>query len=450
MAQSLSFQDFLKVYQETSARALDASQNYSRAENQLVRDTDMWQSRLTATPQVEFLERTFPAAPADGVSFRAQDVSVNFEQKLPTGTNLELSGQKFLEVQNPLVSSVDLRYSARVTQDLFRNSFGRTQRAQMRKARTEFQVAQMQLRQSQVESCGEAFELYTETYIQQEIVKHLQAQMKDARQALKIARQLHKTRLINEIDMLSSESDFLNTQLQTQQAEQRLENNRRQIQAYLQQKLPTDFKLKDPRVFLSRYRGVPEDQPTLTELIASSRLKGQEWDVERSRTDRWADVQLGVEAGETEGRFGFSGPLLAFNDSFLKATLTVGLDIINRTEDSDLKNAIRLQNSLAKQKQITHKTQKSAVENLSALNKLLRLQVISSEKQVALLEKKAKAAFDQMKRARLDFENYLLHRNAYLDRKVNDLNLKKDYWLNQFNLQKEYAHQAPEFCEEAS
>jgi len=450
LAQSLSFQDFLKAYQEKSARALEASQNFSRAKNQLERDTDMWQGRLTATPQVEFLERKFNSAPEDNVSFRAQDVSINFEQKAPTGTNLILSGQKFIETQSPLVSSVDLRYSARVTQDLFRNSFGRTQRSQMRKAQTEFQVAQMQLRQSFVESCGEAFKLYTETYIQQEIVKHLQAQMKDAQQALQIARQLHKNRLINDIDKLSSESDFLNTQLQTQQAELRLENNRRQIQAYLDSSLPPKFKLSDPRVFLTRYRGVPKDQPTLAELIATSRLKGQEFDVERSRTDRWTDVQLGLEAGRTEGRFGFSGPLLEYNDAFLRATVTVGLDIINKTEDSDLKNSIRLQNSLAKQKQITHKTQQSTVESLSALNKLLHLQVNSSEKQVSILERKAKAAFDQMKRARLDFENYLLHRNAYLERKVNDLNLKKDYWLNQFNLQKEFAHQTPEFCETTS
>jgi outer membrane protein TolC len=444
-AQSLDFKEFLSAYQKKSSRALDAEQAYSRAENQLQSQTDLWQSRFTATPQIEFLDRSFSAAP--DVGFRAQDISATFTQSMPTGTNIELSGQKFIEVQNPLVSSVDRRYSARITQDLFRNAFGRTQRAQQNRALTDFELAQLQLRQARVESCNEAFELYTETYIQQEIAQLMQTQLKDAEEALSIARRLHRDRLVNEIDKLSSESDFLNTQLQTQQALQRLENNRRQIQAFIDHPIPADFKLTDPRVFLTRLRGVPENRPTLNELLIQHRLESQEFEVERARTDRWADVRLGLEAGETVGRFGFTGTLLDFNDVFLRATLTVGLDLINRTEDAELKNAIQIKNNFAKQKLVTEKTQKSLVENLKALNRLLQAQVVTSEKQVQLLKEKAKVAFEQMGRARLDFENYLLHRNAYLDRKINDLNLKKDYWLNQFSLQREYAHESPEFCE---
>ena len=70
---------------------------------------------------------------------------------------------------------------------------------------------------------------------------------------------------------------------------------------------------------------------------------------------------------------------------------------------------------------------------------LLRDQLDTTKTQVKLLKEKMDLAFLQMKRAKLDFPTYLLHRNAYLDRQRNFLQLKKDLWLNLFTLHKDFA-----------
>lgn len=443
---TIEFKDFLVQYQKKSASMMTAEQTLARAENFKNANSDYWQSRFEARPELGFLERKFETGTNPDISNRTQNLTGTYTQTMPSGTSLQLNGQKFLEIQNPLFSSIDRSMSATITQDLVRNAFGKTQRARANKAKTDFDVAQMEYRQSSVNSCEEAFNLYTDTYIQQKIVDLLKTQLKDARKARSVARQNFNDRLINKIDKLSSESDFIRVELQTEQAALLLENNKRQILAFAPHSESFQFQLNDPSKYLSSLSDNKKQQ-TLNELIADSRLTSQEFDVERSRSDRWTDVQLGLELGERVGRR-FSGTGFdKFNEDYLTATVTFGFDLINKTEDADLKNAIQQKNALEVQKATTRKTQKSIVDNLYASNTLLKQQVKNSEIQVKLLKEKMDIAFIQMKRAKLDFENYLLHRNAFIQQKINFLNLKKDLMLNQFAIQKEFAHIHPQFCE---
>ena len=185
---TLSFNQFLKEYQQKSRQALSAEQNLARSLNTRTQSTDQWKSRLTATPQLGFTERQFESGGGSDISNRSQSITGKFSQSLPTGTNLEVNAQKFIENQNPLFQSIDRSYSLKVSQDLIKNSFGRSQRALRRKADLDYQVAKLNYRQSKVQSCEEAFNLYSDTFIQQEITQLLQSQLKDARKAQKISR----------------------------------------------------------------------------------------------------------------------------------------------------------------------------------------------------------------------------------------------------------------------
>ncbi|MCJ8275837.1 MAG: TolC family protein, partial [Bdellovibrionales bacterium] len=304
--------------------------------------------------------------------------------------------------------------------------------------------ANMRFRQAQVNSCEEAFDLYSDTYIQQERWAVLNAQLKDAKKALNLARKLYRDKLIDKVDLITSENDFLETKVQANQAQQLLVNNKRQMMAFFKKENITNMTLRSPNSFLG---SLPQKQGrTFSELIANERLKSQEFAVDQARSDRWTDVQLGLEAGQRKGRFGFSGVLTNFTEDYLYATLSVSFDVINRTEDGALKSAIDQRNSLTVQQQITKKTQDSVVDNLFESNTLLKTLVDTSEKQVKMLNEKAEIAFLQMKRGRLDFQNYLIHRNAYSTHQINTLNLKKDLWMNHFSLKKEYTQENGSFC----
>ena len=443
---SLSFNTFLKDFLTKNGDVLRAQRVLSSAQQNKVQQSDQWKSRLTASPELSFEKQKFDSASRNDNSNRTSNLSGQLTQMMPTGTRLEVNAQKYLETQNPLFSSLDRSYSAKLTQDLVRNSFGKTQSAQKDKAIMDYDVAELEFRQSLVNSCESAFNLYADAFIQQEIVDLLKSQYVGAKKAVAISRRLFKDRLINRIDKLSSESDFIDTQLQVQQAEQQLANNKRRIQAFLGQPMPANFQLFDPSSFVQQNKSLPNSE-TLSEIIIKKRVKSQEMDVDRARSDRWTDVELGLEVGERFGRLSFSGPLINYNEEFLKASVTVGLDIINNTENADLKNAIYVRNSLERENDILTRTQRSKIDSLTAMDSLLEEQVKSSESQVKMLKEKMDIAFTQMKRAKLDFQNYLLHRNAFLNQKRNYLNLKKDLWLNKFSLQKEFAHSLPQLCE---
>ncbi len=441
----LAFEPFLKSYLATSSEILNAQRSLAQAKRSNIQSKDQWKSRLTATPQLSFETQKFDSNLRDDNSNRTSNLVGQFTQEAPTGTRLELNAQKYIETQNPLFSSLDRSYSAKITQDLFRNAFGQTQSAVREKAELDYAVAELEYRQSLVNTCENAFKLYSETYIQQEITDLLMSQLKDAKKALRVSRQLFNDRLINKIDKLTSENDYIDTELQVKEAEQKLLNSKLQIQAFLQSNQGLDYSLKDPSRYVQNKEMNPQAE-TISEIILKKKTLSQEFDVDRARYDRRTDVQLGVEVGERFGRLSFNGPPLNYNEEYLRATIEFGFDVNNNTEDADLKNAIYQKNSLAKEIDVLNRTQKSKITGLVALNSLLKTQVKSSETQVKILNEKMKIAFGRMERAQMDFQNYLLHRNAYLNQKRNYLQLKKDLWLNQFAIQKEFAHTMTNLC----
>ena len=443
---TLPFESFLSSYLSKSSEILSARrQLYSARENR-VAARDQWQSRLTATPQLSFETQKFDSSLRDDNSNRTTNITGQLVQGTPTGTEIQVNAQKYLETQNPLFSTLDRSYSAKITQDLFRNAFGATQRSIRKKAKIDFNVAELEYRQSMVNTCENAFTLYAETYIQQEITELLISQLKDAKRALRVSKDLYRDRLINKIDKLTSENDFIDTELQVEQAKQKLLNSKLQIQAFLEDQQSLEYRLKDPSYYVLN-KEMNLDNETISEIILQKRVNSQELDVDRARWDRRTDVKLGFEVGERFGRLAFNGPLLNYNEEYLRASVEFGFDLINNTEDADLKNAIDQKNSLSKETQVLAKTQRSKVAGLVALNDLLKSQVAASQNQVKILEEKMDIAFKRMERAQMDFQNYLLHRNAYLNQKRNYLQLKKDLWLNQFAIQKEFAHNMPKLCE---
>lgn len=444
-ARAIDFNQFMEQYQAGSQTQLNAHRQWLDAKNLKEQRSDLWKSRLEATPEMNFLERKFDSGAQPDVSNRSQNINASLRQDLPTGTSLLFSGQKFLEIQNPLFSSLDRSYSAKLTQDLVRNSFGLRQRAELDRAETALELAELQYRQALLSSCEEGFKLYTETFSQQENVQLLREQLREAEKAQKISQQLYRDRLIQKMDQLSSQSDFINTQIQTDSAEQKLFNDKQVMLSYLIQKQDGQDTLISPEKQLPPLLQ-NTNTPTLYEQILRLQTLSQEKAVDIARTDRWTDLKLGVEAGERFGRFGFSGPLLNYNENYLQATLTVGFDLINRTEDSALRTAIEQHNSLQKQQQFAEPNQRSKVKALLANDHLMKTQIELSEQQVRLLKDKMDLASDRMKRARLDFENYLLHRNSYLNQKMNLITLRKNFWLNRFALIKEWGDPVPVFC----
>lgn len=446
---SLSFESFLSQYQKKNMTSLKARQKLSLAEKLKDQNTDFWQSRLIANPQMNFLDRRFVSGNQPDIYNRSQSIAGSFWQSFPTGTSLEVRGQKFLEVQNPLLSALDHSRSAKISQDLIRNSFGLSQRVGIDKARVDFHIAGLEYRQALVSACQEAFNLYTETYIQQEILLLFKSQLNDAKKIDRLYRRLYRNRLINKINKISSQSDFINTRLQVEMEEQKLLNNKRRMEVYLSESAGPGFQLQTPSSFLKAFPD-SEGERTLTETLVTQQLTSWDFEVERRRSDRWTDMQLSLEVGDRTGRLGFGGRLSVFNENYLLASLKMSFDLINQSEDADLRNAIKNKNALFRQKKITEKIQKTRIQNLLATGKLIKGQVARQKEQIRLLKEKMALAFGQMKKARLDFEQYLLHKNAYLNQKKNFLNLQKDLWLNQFEVQKEFSHIRPQFCETPS
>lgn len=178
---TVPFELFLKSYLTQSSDSLSASRTLSSAERLKVQATDQWQSRLVANDNLSFEQQKFEAGARPDNSNRTNSISGQFTQKMPTGTTLEISGQKFLETQNPLFNATDRRYSAKVTQDLIKNSFGKSQRAQSNQGKINYDVAELEYLQAMTNTCEKAFSLYTDAYIQQEIAELLKVQMKDAK-----------------------------------------------------------------------------------------------------------------------------------------------------------------------------------------------------------------------------------------------------------------------------
>lgn len=438
----LPFEKFMDGFLETSPEAMEVRRQVVDAQNANAQQTDLWKSRLDINPSLSFEEQKFDTNLRPDNSNRTSQVQGTLTQQMPSGTELQVSAQKYIEVQNPLFSSLDRQYSAKVNQDLFKNAFGASQKAQKEKAEIDLKNNLLRARQSLVNTCDQAFQLYTDTYRQQEELNLLTAQLKDARKALGISRDLFKSKLITSIDKLSSESDFINRELDYKRAQQQFEYNRMQMAAFTKQ---NDFQLVSPDQYLQRFQA-SLSEPTLNEVIVKNEIQSQDLQVDKLASDRRTDVKLGLEVGERVGRLALGGPLIGYNEQFLRANLNIGFDLINNTEDSALRSAIANRNNWEVSQKSLQTNQKVRVSNLQQLVELLEEQITNHKKQSTLLEKKMNLAFQRMKRAKIDFETYLLHRNSYLSQKQKLFQIQVDYWRNKFNLIKEYAHNQPQFC----
>ncbi|MCB0378445.1 MAG: TolC family protein [Bdellovibrionales bacterium] len=439
----LNFSQFRDGYLKSSDNIIQAQRNLTLAENQLETKTDVWKSQLNLTPQVNFATRQLDTIPSITSSWRAKNISATYSQLMPTGTSFQLKGTEYIEKQNPLLSSLDSDYSAQLSQDLFKNSFGYSQRSQTKKAELDYKIAQIEFTMQTTKTCQEAFSTYVDAYIYQQRLAILKKQLQDAEKALKSNRRLHRNRLIQKVDLLSSESDFLQSQIQTQKAEQLFKNAARGLEIFLGEHKVSQ--LLDPSPHLGQLPS-DKDVKTLTEKIAHLRYQSQDHEVDRVRSDRWSEIQLGLQLGQRKGRLSTGSALEPFEEKYLNASLNFSFDIINKTEDSALQSALQIRNQFEVIKERVKVSQDSVVKNLLENQNIFSQQVETSKKRIQLLDQKAKLAFEQMQKARLDFENYLLHRNAFRNEQLNFLSYQKDLWMNHFALQGELISEEKAFC----
>ena len=444
---ALSFETFLTAFQNQSESVVQAKLNLSQAQAALDIGRDQYSAELVAKPKVEHQDRRIDGTSSSNTYTRATDVVGQYRQRLPTGTNINVSGQKFIEKSNLLLSAVDSDYSVSVTQDLYRNTMGLSQRRQAEKASLDYNIAEMEFRQANLLACEEAFSVYADAYIQQEMVAVLNKQLADAKKALDTSRRPHNSRLIHKVDLLSSESDYLNTKMNAARSKQLYENAKRQLAIYLQ--APVKKSLKAPKGFLGKAPKA-SGKDTLKQIIADKRVESQELEVSKVKSDNRPDVKLGIELGQREGRFSTGPSAAPFRDDYVNASLTFSLPLFNKTQNANLNLALETRNNLAVQKELVNRSQPTLISNLSFLQKLLSEQVKTSKKRIKLLNEKANIAFRQMKSGKMEFENYLLHRNAYRNEQVNYLQLQKDLWLNHFALKREFSSMDSPFCQGAS
>jgi|GEM_PF-2827198 len=441
----LNFGRFLNAYLEGSTSSLQAQQNFAQATQQSQISQDVSTGELSAQPTLSHEKRVIPAIPSLNTYNRALDVQGTYTQDFSTGSQVQVRAQEFIEQSNPLFQAYDRSTSVGLNQDLYNNGFGYEQRRRRRQGKLQGLIAQLELRQAQVGVCEEAFNLYTDAYVQQQRWKILEAQLKDAGKALANSRRLFRQRLMNRVDLLSSESDYIQTKNDVDQALQVLKNGQQQIAIYIEGGMSADAHLESPANYLQT-KAAPQDEDPLLIALAKNRVASSEIGIERAKSQARNNLDLGVELGHREGRRIGDAGFNRFTEDYVAANMKFSIPTFNKSNPANINFALKTQRNAILSKILAERTQLTQIKNLQALVKLFNSQVTSSEKRLKLLKEKEDLAYNRMKSGRLEFENYLLHRDAFRTHQINHLLLLKDLWTNRFLVLKESASANTPFC----
>lgn len=464
----LGFQRFFKAYGELSLTRLQGENQRLQTLQEAATNEDIHQGSLFVTPSLNHLMRVSPDLPAPNtIRNRSTDIRGGYRQSFSSGTTVELRGQKFFEQSNPLFSAVDQDLSINLAQDLVRNSLGYGRRVQRQLGQAQRLQADEAFRQSELEVCSEAFDLYVNAYTLQQRTNLLRSLFADSQNSYNKLKGQQRQGLIHEVDALSSKNDFLNLQSQLLSAEQELVNGKNQLAIYLppsqmsalviptpEKQMPSmDQVLKEAQN--SPVLGPPSDpsavesSPTSENLRLRAAQRQQqtgELNVTLQKQSTLPELTLNLTMGAREGRFAPGGVPTGFQENYLAASVDwrwplfqKGASASYRTALAQLKNA-KIQQSVLKQ------NLKVELENLLATEELLKKQLQLSQDQLKDLQRKARLALKQMNSGRIEYETYLLHKNAVRTLQLETLNLQGREWRNRFNIQRFLASMTSSFC----
>ncbi|MCB0407882.1 MAG: hypothetical protein KDD34_06735, partial [Bdellovibrionales bacterium] len=214
-AYSLQVSDFLKDYIANNEVILSQKAQSQLAESQLKIASDLWETKFQLQPSsIQSDQKYTLQSNGSSTTFSntRSTLTGKISQKLPKGFDITLEGYKVLSDNNSSFEGTEKELQATLTMDLWQNAFGIQEDRWIRSAEKASLAEKIKLKNVIIEQCHKGIDLFATLATYQELDLLAEQKFESSKVSLDIAKKSFSQRLIRNIDLLSAEADFLNSQ----------------------------------------------------------------------------------------------------------------------------------------------------------------------------------------------------------------------------------------------
>lgn len=370
--------------------------------------------------------------PSWNKEFQFKGLTSAITQTLPTGTSFEISETEYFIPYHTNLGAYDRSLTGSITQDLLRNFLGRNQKWIQKSAELKVLAEKNLLKFENLKICTQAVNTYLDLYQKQEQVKLYKQIETDSKKSLNLIKRLYRQRLINKIDFLSAQTDFIETQKTVRDLELAYTSSQTEASKYISKPIK---KIKEP----DKIELLEENNENFD--IESSKFKKEAsiLDAHIAKNALLPSLKLGIETTR------FYQSVGQLHDDEFTIALTMDIPVFRK----DLKLESEKQNAyLESQKALLNKKKvnsDSRIQILKSNLKRLEEKYDSQIQQIKLQKKKLIESRRLLRAGKMEYERYTQRRDELFRLEAHQYELSSEKISTLLNLSIETGS-TPKLC----
>lgn len=426
---SMSMQDYLNAYLNDSEVVEQAQTSTLIQEASLQKSADLFSTSFDFSSFSKSQTKEFQLSSHETENLKYYKLGLS--QSLGFGNSLNINYTNYDDFTTPQYSYEDWGWELSFSQSLWKNFFGVQDRLKIDAESERLIKAEAQSEEDIQASCRTGAMLYLEAFSSKSKLDFASETDSRASQALKIAESSFKKRLIKRIHLLSARADRKNTRAQKELA---LRSWQEAKESLVQQaRISTVVEnIVSPEDFFNSL-----DQPILdldlktnfSHKAALANEKAKQLDYKTSMDQNKVDVILGLshkrrqiyansQASNTEN----------IEDSYNTISLSVSTPLWSKTQKAD-EDSARLNWKLSEwQRRASEKNIKDKFEKAKIRYKHYGNLLSLSKEKIDLYKLQLSEANKLLRKAKLEFVDYLKYRDQLYSEELNRIDLKSAFW----------------------
>lgn len=433
----LSLEAYLKAYLMDSDEVRVNSAKLDIQKLNLEKTDDLFSTELSMGAWLRENKKEFKLSAIE--DSRLKNYSLGLTQKLGLGNSLAINYSNYDDFTAPQLSYEDWGWSLSYEQDLWKNSFGKLDSLNVDQAKVTYEKASNDQKMNFAKTCQQGIAKYLETYFNERKSKILLITDQESQAALKLAEKSYKKRLIKKLNILSAKADRKRLEAELSNALNELSIVQRNFLVSISAKDNSSvMNLPEPSKFFESF-GEPKlvlNEKENFQLISMEKTyESSKLNLLAVEQSNMPDLKLGLSHKRNQI---YSTSKVSNTENIIDSYSTISVNfstpLWSNTKEAEIGIAAsNLKLAKHNKRNSLKNTQSNFNKSVLRYRNLKRLSGYSKEK-IDLYAAQLNEANRLLKRAKLEFSDYLTFRDQLFNEKIKALEIQVALWNEKSNL----------------
>ena len=387
---------------------------------EIKKQKEVFESELKMRPQ---FRRKFQQG------YKTFGFTTSYEQNLPLGMKASLGVENDFDFDDSLNKN-HRQFTFSLEAPLGKNRGDALRFYQEQKAKKRYQSIKNRYKDLLYQQCQKAIERYLVAYHSKKKKKIQISLLENAKKLAKYQKKSFQRKEIRKIEYLSAKTDALSRKEAVIQAQKNYSVNQSKLLSQISKKNINS--LTNPMASLKKWTsGKKVTSISQKALKSHPQVRAKYWDLNASEANvslvkeqSKSDIDLFIQTQHNQTPVN----QITQQETTIETGIQFAFPIMKDQYQYNIDQALeqKRQKTLSR-KNILEKLQLEA-QTITQTLESLDQKIENIKNQTKFLKEKMKLGFKALKRGRIDFQSYQIHRDQFLQKKLNLINLNQSYW----------------------